>query len=112
MSRFPDLSTTNVVVLSGETILIASSAKAAATVIGKTSRKLSFMGMESNSLLDPKIGSNTTSEFPVGKHGRDELLLVQFFCENTRYGKDAGQQELVSTGALARFWNSRHWSGR
>jgi hypothetical protein len=33
--------------------------------------------MESNLLLDQKIGRKTTTEFSLEKHGRDELLLVR-----------------------------------
>jgi hypothetical protein len=65
--------------------------------------------MESNSLLDQKIGRKTTSEFWLGKHNSDEFLLVRrqrLFRSNTRTNRSSSLPALVPTGAWARKWIS------
>ena len=52
MSLFPDLSTTSVVNLSGETNFIASAAKAEATVRRKSEEERDFHWMQGLSALD------------------------------------------------------------
>src|ERR1700751_409054 len=68
--RFPDLSTSNVVELSGETILIASSAKAVATVIRKTSRRLGFMGWKATRFWTRKSGPRQPQNLGIGPESR------------------------------------------
>ena len=62
--------------------------------------------MENNSLLDQKIGLKTTSEFSLAKHGGDELQLVRVLLRDTSCAKDADEQELVLTDALASMQRS------
>ncbi|MBV9732693.1 MAG: hypothetical protein JO275_07935 [Verrucomicrobia bacterium] len=56
--------------------------------------------MESNLLLDQKIGPKTTSEFSLGKHDGDELLLVRILTATPVSQQYPDEQELVPTGDL------------
>jgi hypothetical protein len=62
--------------------------------------------MESNSLLDQKIGRKTTSEFWLGKHNSDEFLLVRVLTATPVSEQSPDEQELVPTGAWPRKWIS------
>jgi hypothetical protein len=70
--------------------------------------------MESNSLLDQKIGRKTTSEFWLGKHDSDEFLLVRvltatLFRSNTRTSRSSSLPALVPTGARPTGAWARKW---